>query len=74
LRAALDANGEWLPLKQAVRRLGVGIETLRAVLKEADRAGETTVLEGIRFRRVGRGKQKPRYVIWAPDLATERQA
>ena len=73
LRDVINTQGRWIPLKEAYRRIGVSIDTLRAELKRADAAGETTIFEGIRFRRVGRGEKKPRYTIWAPSIASARE-
>ena len=74
LRDVVEAQGQWLPLKQAHRRLGVSIETLRTTITEAVAADSTTIFEGVRFRNTGLGKQKPRYCVWSPDLGRARTA
>lgn len=74
LREAIEAQGQWLPLKQVYRRLGVSIATLRTTITEAAAAGKTTIFEGIRFRNTGHGKQKPRYCVWSPDLGRARKS
>ena len=70
--AALDARGEYVKVNEAAKRLGINLRTMRAAIKTATAEGRTTVFDGIKFRSVGRGAQRGRYVVWAPDLAKTR--